>query len=71
MAAASSGGEADELIGEVARSEVNEMGDTMATASSGGEVSAPGVKRKGKRSKKSGDARRIEKREAANRQGNG
>ena len=30
MAAASSGGEADELIGEVARSEENEMGDAMA-----------------------------------------
>ena len=39
MAAASSGGEADELIGEVARSEGNEMGDTMATASGGGEAS--------------------------------
>ena len=32
MAAASSGGEADELIGEGARSEVNERGDAMATA---------------------------------------
>ena len=48
MAAASSGGEADELIGEVARSEVNEMGDTMATASGGGEASEPEVKKKKK-----------------------
>ena len=71
MAAASSGGEANELIDEVAGSAVNEMGNAMAAASGGGEASAPGVKRKGKRSKKSGDARRIEKREAANRQGNG
>ena len=39
MAAASSNGEADELIDEVARSEVNEMGDTMATAGGGGEAS--------------------------------
>ena len=39
MAAASSGGEANELIDEVARSEVNEMGDTMAAASNGGEAS--------------------------------
>ena len=39
MAAASSGGEADELIGEVARSEENEMGDATATASGGGEAS--------------------------------
>ena len=39
LAAVSSGGEADELIGEVARSEVNEMGNAMATASNGGEAS--------------------------------
>ena len=48
MAAASSGGGADELIGEVARSEVNEMGDTMATAGGGGEASEPEVKKKKK-----------------------
>ncbi len=41
MAAASSNGEADELIEEVARSEVNEMGNAMATASGGGETSEP------------------------------
>ena len=41
MAAASSNGEADELIDEVARSEVNEMGDAMATANGGGEASEP------------------------------
>ena len=57
MAAASSGGEADELIGEVARSEVNEMGDTMATAGGGGEASASKAKKKSKRSsaKKTGN----------------
>ena len=33
MAAATSGAEADELIGEEAGSAVNEMGDAMATAS--------------------------------------
>ena len=37
--ATSGGGEANELIDEVARSEVNEMGDTMATAGGGGEAS--------------------------------
>ena len=41
MAAASSDGEVNELNDEVARSEVNEMGDTMATASGGGEASEP------------------------------
>ena len=41
MAAASSSGEADELIGEVAGSVVNETGDVMAMASSGGEASEP------------------------------
>ena len=55
MAAASSGGEADELIGEMARSEVNEMGDEVATASGGGEAR----RKKTKRSKKSGAARRA------------
>ena len=39
MVATSAGGEADELIDEVARNEVNEMGDAMAAASSGGEAS--------------------------------
>ena len=46
MAAASSGGEADELIGEVAGSMVNEMGDAMATASGGGEASEPRATKK-------------------------
>ena len=41
MAAASSGGEANELVDEVAGSAVNEMGDAMATVSGGGEVSGP------------------------------
>ena len=66
MAAASSSGEADELIGEMAGSAVNEMGDAMATASGGGEVSAPEVKKK-KKSKwtvkqKSHDQKRTERR---------
>ena len=66
MAAASSGGEADELIGEVARSEVNEMGDAMATASGGGEASEAKEKKK-KKSKwtvkqKSHDQKRTERR---------
>ena len=59
MAATSSNGEADELIDEVARSEVNEMGDAMATASGGGEAR----RKKKKRSKKSGAARRAERHE--------
>ena len=59
MAAASSGGEADELIGEMAGSAVNEMGDAMATASGGGEAR----RKKTKRSKKSGAARRAERHE--------
>ena len=48
MVATSGGGEADELIDEVARNEVNEMGNAMATASSGGEVSEPKEKKKKK-----------------------
>ena len=48
MAATRSGGEANELIGEVARSEVNEMGDAMATASGDGEASEPKEKKKKK-----------------------
>ena len=41
-------GLADELIDEVARSEVNGMGDAMATAGGGGEASEPEVKKKKK-----------------------
>ena len=67
MAAASSGGEANELIDEVARSEVNEMGDAMATANSGGETSAPEVKKKKKskwtKTRKSHDQRKVERRD--------
>ena len=48
MAPASSGGEADELIGEVAKSEVDEMDGAVAATSGGGEASAPGVKKKKK-----------------------
>ena len=69
-------GEADELIGEVARSEVNEMGDTMATAGGGGEASEPEVKKKKKskwtkttKTKKSHDQRKVERRDRAD--GNG
>jgi hypothetical protein len=66
MAAVSSNGEANELIDEVARSEVNEMGDAMATASGGGEASEPKEKKK-KKSKwtvkqKSGDQKKVERR---------
>ena len=39
MVATSSGGEANELIDEVARSEVNEMGDATTAANGGGEAS--------------------------------
>ena len=46
MAAASSGGEVNELIDEVARSEVNEMGGAVATASGDGEASEPKEKKK-------------------------
>ena len=57
MAAASSGGEADELIGEVARSEENEMGDAMAAA-----TKAP--RSRGSRGrKKYGDQRRDQRNE--------
>ena len=38
MVATSGGGEADELIDEVARSEVNERGDAMAATSGGDEL---------------------------------
>ena len=48
MAATRSGGEANELISEVARSEVNEMGDAMATASGDGEASELKEKKKKK-----------------------
>ena len=65
-AAASSGGEANELIDEVARSATNEMGDEVATASGGGEASAPKATKK-KRSRwtvkqKSGDQKKVERR---------
>ena len=42
MAMTNNGGEANELIDEVARSEVNEMGDAMATASGDGEADGGG-----------------------------
>ena len=74
-------GEANELIGEVARSEVNEMGDAMATASGGGEASEligetaveddEPKRRRGGRSKKSGGARRITKRGTTDSQDDG
>ena len=41
MAAKSGGSEADELIGEVAGSAVNEMGNAMATTSGDGGASEP------------------------------
>ena len=71
MVATSGGGEANELIDEVARSEVNEMGDAMAAVRSGGEASElideaavqdDEPRRRRVRSKKSGGARRITKR---------
>ena len=46
MAAASSGGEANELIDEMAGSAVNEMGNAMAAASGGGEASEPRATKK-------------------------
>ena len=63
-------GEANELIDEVARSEVNEMGDAMATASGDGEASeandaeaaAPAARAprcRGSKGQKSGDRRRM------------
>ena len=66
MVATSGGGEADELIDEAARSEVNEMGNAKATASGGDEVSEPKEKKK-KKSKwtvkqKSHDQKRTERR---------
>ena len=66
MAAASSGGEANELIGEVARSEGNEMGDAMATASGSGEASEPEEKKKKSKwtkTRKSGNQRKVERRD--------
>ena len=73
MAAASSGGEADELIGEMTRSEVDEKGDAMETVSGGGEASEPEVKKKKKskwtkttKTKKSHDQRKVERRDRAN-----
>ena len=67
MAAASSGGEADELIGEVAKSEVDEMDGAVAATSGGGEVSGPSdgntkeprARRRG--GVRGGDRRRIAK----------
>ena len=59
MAAASSGGEADELIGEVAKSEVDEMDGAVAATSGGGEASeaideaTQGRRQRGGRKKKS------------------
>ena len=67
MAAASSSGEADELIGEMAGSAVNEMGDAMATASGGGETSAPEVKKK-KKSKRTSVVKTTDQRAAAQRE---
>ena len=66
MAAASSGGEADELIGEVAKSEVDEMDGAVTATSGGGEASAPKATKK-KRSRwtvkqKSGDQKKVERR---------
>ena len=66
-------GEANELIGEVARSEVNEMGDAMATASGGGEASEAKEKKK-KKSKwtvkqKSGSQKRAERHARADGEG--
>ena len=69
MAAANSGGEASELIDEVARSEVNEMGDAMATASGSGEASEPEEKKKKKskwtKTRKSHNQRKVERRDRA------
>ena len=73
MATTSSGGEANELIDEVARSEVNEMGDATATASGDGEASAPKTTKK-KRSRwtvkqKSGNQKDVERRAREGRDG--
>ena len=77
MAAANSDGEVNELNVEVARSEVNEMGDAMATASGGGEASEPigeaameddePKKKRRQRAKgwKTGNERRRQQRQAA------
>ena len=70
MAAASSNGEADELIDEVARGKVNEMGDAMATASGGGEVSGPSDENtKEPRARKRGGARGGDRRRIAKSKG--
>ena len=70
MAAASSGGEANELNDEVARSEVNEKGDAMATASGDGEVSGPSDENtKEPRARKRGGARGGDRRRIAKSKG--
>ena len=70
MAAASSNGEADELIDEVARSEANEMGNAMATTSGGGEVSGPSDENtKEPRARKRGGARGGDRRRIAKSKG--
>ena len=67
--AASSGGEANELIDEVAGSAVNEMGNAMAAMSGGGEASeaideaTQGRRQRGGRKKKSGHQKGHERRE--------
>ena len=57
---------------EMARSEVNETGDAMETASGGGEASEPEVKKKKKskwtkttKTKKSHDQGKVERRDRA------
>ena len=70
QALAWAGGEANELIDEVARSEVNEMGDTMATAGGGGEVSGPSDENtKEPRARKRGGARGGDRRRIAKSKG--